>query len=576
MSERREFALAGALYAAVTFVMAYPFSLSPGSTVVADLPDTHLFIWTLAWDTHAFLHQPLLIFDANIYHPYPNTLAYSENLIGSAFFAAPVIWLTGNLVLAMNLAALLTCVLCGVGAYFLARRWGLSPAAAFICGVIFAFAPPRFFRLGQLHMTAVQWIPFSLAFLHTYLEQGLSTQDAPSTVHPSLKTGRRRDLLLAIACFSLQVLSSGHGAAFLAVAIVLLFAWRTAAGQPLAIRRWLKDCGAAGAYLLAPSIWMLLPYRAAQVGAGLRREYPGDSMPGLESFLASPSRFHEYLQRVVIGRTINDEAVAFLFPGLLVILFTVLAIVTWRPFDSAQGTPIRARLGDDPTGYFALLGIVSTLMFVTWPIDIWRYVYSLPGFNFIRVPSRFILLVMLCLAVLTAAAFDRLTATRSARTRVVTAALLATLLLAEYAGYPFAGVPYAVEIPAIDRWLNTLPKPFTIAEVPVPSPGNLGRYERHHTTAMLHATAHWQKTVHGYSGIRRPLHHELYLKMTEFPQRAAIDAMREVGVTHVVVHSDLYTSRDVWRAVDAALARSEDLELLHSEGEGRVYAIRAR
>ncbi len=557
--EARRLILVSALFAALTFVMAYPFSASPASLVLADLPDTHLFIWTLAWDTHAFLHQPLLIFDANIYHPYANTLAYSENLIGSAFFAAPIIWLTGNLVLAMNLAALLTCVLCGVGAYLLARRWGLSPAAAFLCGVIFAFAPPRFFRLGQLHMTAVQWIPFTLAFLHSYLEHS-----------------RRRDLLLAIACFSLQVLSSGHGAAFLAVAIVLLFAWRVAFGPSIAIRQCLKECGATGAYLLAPSIWVLLPYRAAQLEAGLRREYPEDSMPRLESFLASPSRVHEYLQGLVLGRPINEEAVAFLFPGFLAILLAVLAMVTWRPFDSAQGTPIRARLRADPTGYFALLALVSTLMFVTWPVETWRYVHWLPGFNFIRVPSRFILLVMLCLAVLAAAAFDRLTARRSPRVRLVAAAVLTTLLLAEYTSYPFTGVPYTVEVPRIDRWLNTLPKPFTIAEVPVPSPGNLGQHERHHTTAMLHATAHWQKTVHGYSGIRRPLHHELYLKLTDFPEPATINALREVGVTHVVVHTDQYASRDQWRAVDSQLASSPDLELLHSEGDGRVYAVRPR
>ena len=63
------------------------------------MPDAHLYMWTLGWDAYAFLHQPLHIFDANIYHPYANTLAYSENLIGSAFFAAPIIWLTGNIVL---------------------------------------------------------------------------------------------------------------------------------------------------------------------------------------------------------------------------------------------------------------------------------------------------------------------------------------------------------------------------------------------------------------------------------------------------------------------------------------------
>ena len=77
--------------------------------------------------------------------------------------------------------------------------------------------------------------------------------------------------------------------------------------------------------------------------------------------------------------------------------------------------------------------------------------------------------------------------------------MIAALLLGEYSSYPFAGVPFAIDIPAIDRWLDTQPKPFAIAEVPVPSPGNLGALERHQTQSMLHATAHWQKTIHGYS-----------------------------------------------------------------------------
>jgi hypothetical protein len=199
--EARRLLAVSAAYAALTFVMAYPLSASPHSTVVVDAPDTHVYIWTLAWDTYAFLHQPLRIFEANIYHPFPHTLAFSENLIGSAFFAAPFIWLTGNLVLGMNMAALITCVLCGVGGYVLARALHLRPSTAFLCGLVYAFAPPRFFRLGQLHMTAVQWIPFTLAFLHLYLDRGT-----------------RKYLLSAVACFTLQVLSSGHGAAFTAVA----------------------------------------------------------------------------------------------------------------------------------------------------------------------------------------------------------------------------------------------------------------------------------------------------------------------------------------------------------------------
>ena len=83
------------VYAVLTFVMALPFSLFAGSRLLADVPDAHMFIWTLAWDAYALAHQPLQIFDANIYHPYANTLAYSENLIGSALFAAPNVRRTG-------------------------------------------------------------------------------------------------------------------------------------------------------------------------------------------------------------------------------------------------------------------------------------------------------------------------------------------------------------------------------------------------------------------------------------------------------------------------------------------------
>jgi hypothetical protein len=540
------------LFAVLTFLMALPFSAAPGARVVADAPDTHLYIWTLAWDTYAFLRQPLLIFDANIYYPYANTLAYSENLIGSALFAAPIIWLTGDLVLAMNLVALLTGVLCGTGGYLLARRLHLGHGAAVLCGIVFAFAPPRFYRTGQLHMTAVQWIPFALAFLHGYLE-----------------SRRRRDLLWAIACFTLQVLSSGHGAAFLAIAIVLMLVWHVARGGAVALGAWVNDFGVAGAYLLAPSIWVMLPYRLAQQEAGLTREYPAEAMPGWASFVASPSRLHMRLQEALLGRVVNDEAIAYLFPGVLVLLLAALALIRWRPL---HGASLRDRLQHDATWLYGGMAAVGTLMFVQWPLDLWRWVYGLPGFNFIRVPSRFIILVVLCLGVLAAIAFDGLTRRASRSLRTAAAVALSVLLLAEYSGYPYPNVPYRLEIPEIDRWLDTQPKPFVVAEVPVPSEGDLGALERQQTMAMLHATAHWQKTVHGYSGIRRPLHQRLYRDLNRFPDDASLTSLRAVGVTHVVVHTDHYPP-GAWPAVERRLAATPDLRLEHTVGAGRVYTI---
>ncbi|HUQ86350.1 MAG TPA: hypothetical protein VM096_02255 [Vicinamibacterales bacterium] len=540
-AEGRELAMATAAYAVLTFLMALPFSLSPGSQVLADVPDTHLYIWTLAWDTHAFLHQPLAIFDANIYYPFADTLAYSENLIGSAFFAAPIIWLTGNLVLAMNLTALITCVLCGSGAYFLARRLHVSVHGAFICGLIFAFAPPRFFRLGQLHMTAVEWIPFSLAFLHAYLEQG-----------------KRRDLLCALACFSLQALSSGHGAVYLFVAVIALLAWHAVWGGEINIRRRVRDFGVAGAYLLAPAVWVMLPYRIAQESAGLRRTYLSDSQPGIESFLASPSRFHLFLQAKLLA-PFTREADAYLFPGFLVLILAGIAI-TSRPRRSTAA-------------FYLLLGVLASLMFIERPLELWRHVYWLPGFNFIRVPSRFIILTMLALSVLASIGFDRVCLRASRKMRAIAFVAIAGLLLAEYSSYPFAGVPFTLEAPAIDRWLDTQPKPFVVAELPIPSPGNLGKLEREQTRSMLHSMAHWQKTIHGYSGIRRPFHEQLYLDLTAFPDHTSLNSLRDVGVTYIVVHTDDYADR--WPQLEAQIARTHELRLEHTEGAGRVYSLQS-
>jgi hypothetical protein len=536
-----------AAYAVLTFAMTLPFSWRAGTSVVADLPDTHLFVWTLAWDTHAFLHHPLRIFDANIYYPFANTLAYSENLIGSALFAAPIIWLTGNLVLAMNLTALITCWLCGAGAYLLARRLHLSVAAAFICGLIFEFAPPRFFRLGQLHLTAVQWMPFCLAFLHTYLERG-----------------RRRDLLIALGCFSLQALSSGHGAAYLFLAIIALLAWRLLAGMPLQLGQRLRDVGAAGAYLIAPAVWVIIPYRMAQADAGLRRGYLSDAQPGIESFLASPTLFHRFLQTTFIG-PFAKEPDAFLFPGLLVLVLAAIGI--------ASRSTLR-RWRDNHTLFYLLIGLGSLLMFIDRPFELWKYVYWLPGFNFIRVPSRFILLVMLALAVLAGIGVDRLSARMAPRSALLATIAIAALLLGEYASFPFSNVPYRVDIPAIDRWLDTRDKPFVVAEIPVPSPGDLGALERQQTTSMLHATAHWQKTIHGYSGMRRPFHDQLYLHLTAFPDAQSLASLREVGDTYLVVHTDAYTSNDRWRMVEEQIAKTPALTLEHVEGAGRVYSLR--
>lgn len=548
----RRGALLALLFLGLTVLMAAPWSLHPASRVVIDNPDTHLFLWTLGWDAHALATDPRHIFDANIYHPMANTLAYSENLIGSALLAAPVIWATGDLVLALNLVLLLSCALCGIGAYVLAKRVGLGTPAALITGLVFAFAPTRFYRMSQAFLTAVQWMPLCLAFLHGYL-----------------RTGRARDLRLAILFFSLQALTSGHGAVMLIVAIALLGVVSVACGEPVALVRRVRDAGVSGVLLALPAVLVLLPYRQAHAEVGLDRSLDTWAVTP-ESFIASPTIVHRWLLGLVTSRDPNETASAFLFPGYLVLVLAVAAL--WPAPTRADAIGPDARVLRRQAWLHALLAVLSLAFFVHGPLDLWPWVRSWPGLNFIRVPSRFMILTTLALAVLAGIGFERLVASWAPRRATAAAVLAGALLLGEYATHPFTGVPFVVPRPAIVVWLAAQPGPAVVAEVPIPRITDAGPFERFETAAMLHSTLRWQKTVHGYSGFRPGLHDRLFRELYTFPDETSLASLRDLGVTHVVVHRLLYAA-EVWPDVDRRLRSAPGLRFVHEEPDGLVFEV---
>lgn len=564
---------AAGLFLALTLLLTWPLPLHPASASLPMGPDGDLFAWTLAWDAHAFLAQPLAVFDANIYHPLRHTLAFSENLIGSAFIAAPIIWASGNPVLALNVVVLLSVMLSGLGAYVLARRLGLGQAAAVVAGVIFAFSPPRFFRSGQLHLGVVQWMPFALASLHAYFD-----------------TGRRRHLAAAAALFTLQALSSGHGAVFLALAVGVLAVWRLAQRFPGRRQRerligdsqdarqrarttpnrapTRRVLGIASALLLlAPSALVYLPYRAVQVEVGLRRTLENWAVtPG--SFIAAPTHLQTALLSLLPGPRILDTASAFLFPGfvpLLLALAAIGALVSGWPAAAARPRAIAC--------YAAIL-VVGLWLSIGPPLGVWPLVYWLPGMSFIRVPSRFTILAMLGLAIVAAAGFEWLSARLLPSRRRAFAFAVPLLLVAEFAAVPLAVAPYRVDPPLADRWLAGRPGPFAIAEVPLPDPRHAGAFERRQTLFMLHATAHWQKTVHGYSGIRAPLHDRLYELMRRFPDDACLDQLDRLGIRYIVVHTELYPPGEWEQAAHRIDGQAARLVLEHVAGPGRIYSVR--
>jgi len=144
------------------------------------------------------------------------------------------------------------------------------------------------------------------------------------------------------------------------------------------------------------------------------------------------------------------------------------------------------------------------------------------------------------------------------------------LLLAEFAMIPYRGVPYRLEIPAVDLWVARQQKPFAVAEVPVTWSA------RYHSNYMLHSMAHWQKTVHGYSGIQPALHDLLYDQLKLFPSEDSVRHLAQLGVTYVIVHSSWFSPEERAVVEQRLPAFGSWLKLEYTDGDSRVYSIRSQ
>ena len=106
-ASRREAAFAAAAYVLLAIAYWWPLPLRAADAAIAHpFGDPLLNAWTLAWDARHLLHGFSGYWDGLFFHPYPDTVAYSEHLLGIAVFTAPLQWFTGNAVLVLNVATL--------------------------------------------------------------------------------------------------------------------------------------------------------------------------------------------------------------------------------------------------------------------------------------------------------------------------------------------------------------------------------------------------------------------------------------------------------------------------------------
>src|SRR5262249_34137343 len=300
---RRPVLLAAALLAVLACAYTWPLVLHLRSTVAHDRGDPLLVTWILWWSRHTV---PLTDawWNAPAFYPSTGVLAFSENLLGLAPIAAPIIAVTQDPLLAYNAAFILSYVLSGLGAYFLGFVLTRRHDAAFVAALAFAFAPYRLSHQHHLQLLSSYWMPVAIAALHLY------ARDA-----------RLRWAALFAASWLLQALACGYYFFYLTLFAALWLAWfaprrLTRRTTAVLLAAWL-----AAGLVLAP---VLLGYRTILNTYGFQRSpveivnYSAD-IAGLWS--AAPDSL---LWRGLHAARVSSESEQ--FPGIAILALAAAAI----------------------------------------------------------------------------------------------------------------------------------------------------------------------------------------------------------------------------------------------------------
>ena len=531
-------------FTVLTLLGTYPLVRDAASAIPSDLGDPVLNAWILGWDADRIRHGFQGLWNAPNYFPYPQTLTYSEHLLGIALLTAPVQWISGNPVLAYNFAVVVSYVLAGTGMYLLALSLTGSRLAAVVSGVAFAFVPYRVAQLPHLQVLMAGWMPLSLFALHRYFD-----------------SGSRLALLGFAAAYSLQALSNIYFMYFLVVPVAIVVTAELIRGRRPR-RRTFAELAVAGILILAVLAPVAVAYLQThgEQGFGRSRANMVRSSADVISYFQIHPRLSIWGDVLERGRAEGE-----LFPGFLLIGLATAGLAAGLA-PAQKGV---LRLTPTCRGAARLYGTIGVVAFVlslgpepaafgrvlttSGPYD-WL-LSVVPGLEGMRVPARLAVVVHLALSVLAAVGVTVLVRSVAQRIAPAVCVLVATTIFAEgYAPVPMR--PFDPSPSAAHEWIRTQP-PGAVLEVPLTLRG------RPHTAfnvryqfATLH---HGHPVVNGYSGYTTPLFRFLadtsspLLELNHYAE--VVRGLRSLGVRYVVVNTPLYENRSDAEATINALQR---------------------
>ena len=521
--------LAGpALLLFLSLAATWPLATAPGTSLpmgTETSPTVPLFnVWTVWWNAQSAGDGYAGYWDAPIFIPHKGAFAFSESMPLS-IVAAPVIWATGNHILAYNFLLIVGLCLNGWAAFTLLGHFNCCRPVQWTGGAMITLLPLIHSWLGVIQLVPVFGILWTLSALIRFARR------------PKAVWG----LLLGIA-FSATYLMCAYYGLFLLIPMALSSGWLIGSR----FFRW-DTWRALGLGLIAAGLicspFALHQARTEKLHAPLSQQYLAGFSALAEDYLVPP-RPHWSAGRNLSGPPGEHYDGFRLCPGFLKLALAAAGI----GFGLANRRDRRLTLF-----CLTLMGAAFALSLGPW-LRIWGWqpymslADHVPGFGQARNVFRFAILVHLMVVVLAMTGLQGIcTAVRThiRPSRMRSVALGVVLCI---------GVGAVVEIlPSVQPlyrpkaslsnplWVDYLAaqtdRDSIIACIPFPFRPDVAGYEQE-ARWMYWQTFHHRQMVNGYSGYFPAEYLKLKMAMAAFPAPETLPRLRDLSVDYCVVKRD--------------------------------------
>ena len=316
------------LYTLVAVAATWPLVRDMRTRIASDPGDPILNTSILVWNATTVPYSSAY-WNAPHYFPTTGVTTLTENLLGMYPVSGPVYWLTRNPLLAYNLSHFLSWPLSAFAVWLLVRLLTRREDAALVAGLAFGFSPFRAPAFGHMQTLATFGLPFALAAMHGYLEDG-----------------RRRWLLLLGVSWLQLGLANGY---YILYGGLFLGLWAIYFCSPRAAWPRVPAMVLAGAVASIPLIPVLVIYRRIHEALGLHR-----TIFEILYFSAYPASWFEVWSDVRLWSHVLPQGKDNMFPGPAVLVLAALGI----------GAAMRRRAGGRP-GHQTTTRVLAAIVFVS-------------------------------------------------------------------------------------------------------------------------------------------------------------------------------------------------------------------